>query len=394
MLGEAARVFGPYQSGTRWRVVCVVAGARKSKIFDSRDAAQAAADSLRASLTGVAPRPIRLVLDQYLAHKRQQGLRAVSLRNLDCKLRKHLDQDAPLASIDPAHAQALYLGWTQQLAVATQRMLLRYVRGFFAWCVHRGELRQNPFAQVAPIGVARSGKPQLRVDEARLLYAHLQQQAQQGDDTALGLLLMLLLGLRSAEVQGLHVRDVDAQGSRLCVAMSDYPGKTAHAPRVLPVDLPTLRTELCQRRGDRAPSAVLLGAPHGVSSKRLRGHLERACLVLALPRICPHSLRGLHATLAIQQGATAPQVAAALGHGSPAISQRHYIAPGSEQVAHASRMAQLLAPAVPSVSPSRPAGLASAADVVLALLNSLGPDDRASVLAAIRPGADGPQDDQ
>lgn len=386
MLGEAARVFGPYQSGTRWRVVCVVAGARKSKIFDSRDAAQAAADSLRTSLTKVAPRPIRAVLDEYLAHKRQQGLVALSLRNLDCKLRKHLDQDAPLASVDSAQAQALYLGWTQQLAVATQRMLLRYARGFFAWCVHRGELRRNPFAEVAPIGVVRSGKPQLRVDEARVLYAHLQQQAQRGDDTALGLLLMLLLGLRSAEVQGLRVRDVDAQGSRLCVAMSDYRGKTAHAPRVLQVDLPLLRTQLCQRRGDRAPSQVLLGAPQGVSSKRLRGQLERACLALALPRVCPHSLRGLHATLAIQQGATAPHVAAALGHGSPVITQRHYIAPGSEQAAHASRLALLLAPTVPSVSPPPPAAVASAADLVLALLNSLGPDDRASVLAALDPG--------
>ncbi|HEX3679243.1 MAG TPA: hypothetical protein VHU90_05950 [Galbitalea sp.] len=39
----------------------------------------------------------------------------------------------------------------------------------------------------------------------------------------------------------------------------------------------------------------------------------------------PHSLRGLHATLASGFGATSHAVAAALGHTSFAVTARHYV---------------------------------------------------------------------
>ncbi|MBL9003243.1 MAG: hypothetical protein JNJ46_03300, partial [Myxococcales bacterium] len=38
------------------------------------------------------------------------------------------------------------------------------------------------------------------------------------------------------------------------------------------------------------------------------------CDAANVPRVCPHSLRGLHATLAIEEGASGEAVARALGH--------------------------------------------------------------------------------
>ncbi len=51
--------------------------------------------------------------------------------------------------------------------------------------------------------------------------------------------------------------------------------------------------------------------------------MGRLCRLANVPIICPHSLRGLHATLALEGGATADSVAKALGHGSFAMTARH-----------------------------------------------------------------------
>lgn len=45
---------------------------------------------------------------------------------------------------------------------------------------------------------------------------------------------------------------------------------------------------------------------------------------LAVSADCPRSLRGLHATLAVQSGCALHVVAASLGHGSTEMTPRHY----------------------------------------------------------------------
>ena len=56
----------------------------------------------------------------------------------------------------------------------------------------------------------------------------------------------------------------------------------------------------------------------------------------------PHSLRGLHATLALEGGATADAVAKALGHSSFATTAQHYASPSSVANSRSSRVAQAL----------------------------------------------------
>ena len=69
-----------------------------------------------------------------------------------------------------------------------------------------------------------------------------------------------------------------------------------------------------------------------------------------MPVVCPHSLRGLHATLATEAGATSHVVAAALGHTSPAVTQAHYIQSGTTQRARTRRVAGKLGAALAIVS--------------------------------------------
>ena len=63
-----------------------------------------------------------------------------------------------------------------------------------------------------------------------------------------------------------------------------------------------------------------------------------------MPKVCPHSLRGLHATLALEEGATSDAVARALGHTSFAITAKHYASADSVVNSRVTRASQLLSP--------------------------------------------------
>jgi integrase len=66
--------------------------------------------------------------------------------------------------------------------------------------------------------------------------------------------------------------------------------------------------------------------------------LHAFCDEAGVPRVCTHSLRGLHATLATEAGATSHAVAGALGHTSPAVTHAHYIERGATRRATTKRV--------------------------------------------------------
>ena len=98
--------------------------------------------------------------------------------------------------------------------------------------------------------------------------------------------------------------------------------------------------------------------------------VQQLCDAAAVPRVCPHSLRGLHATLAIEEGASGEAVARALGHTSFEITAKHYASPDSVANARLEKVGQSLAPE----------RLAAPASRIDQLLSSLTPEE----LAALR----------
>src|SRR5262245_54285860 len=79
-----------------------------------------------------------------------------------------------------------------------------------------------------------------------------------------------------------------------------------------------------------------------LTATTLHHALRRSCKKAGIPIVCPHSLRGLHSTLAVQAGATCSLVAQALGHGSTDVTKRHYIAPSALESARSARVASAL----------------------------------------------------
>jgi integrase len=378
MGGKVASVYGPYQNGDKWRLVLLSAdGRRKSKVLDTYEEAERVKASVAASLSDDAKAPIGMAIDAFMADKRKQGLKPGSLRCWADRLAL-LPQEIGVAQLSPSDAQALYDTWVGEVAVATHRGRLRFVRSFFAWAIDRGYATVNPFAKVKGIGKPRRGKLQPRVDEARKLYAELFRLAWAGESPAGCLLVQILHGARSSEVWGLRVRDVDAGATRLHVAADG--GKTANATRTLEIDVPELQALLLHIREGKQPGDYLFARNCSAASTNsaLYKYLHKQCDRLGIPRVCPHSLRGLHATVAVQSGVTSRAVAGVLGHGSDEVTRRHYIAPGTEQAGNARQLAALLAPAE---SP-KPTQTPSLAELVTAL-RALSPEDRQALAAAV-----------
>lgn len=212
------------------------------------------------------------------------------------------------------------------LAADTHRNYLAEAKTFLGWCVTRKMLRSNPLAEVRGVGRRQHGKEQLTSDEAcRWLDTALEMAAD--EPGAVAAALLLLCALRCGEVVERVVRDVDAGGKILRITS----GKTRAAIR--PVRIPLVIRphvlELCQ---GKAPTDRLFGQ-HWRDWPR--HWVERICEKAKVPKVCAHSMRGLHATLSITAGMSPELVAACLGHESSATTLESYALPGSAEAAAA-----------------------------------------------------------
>ncbi len=96
----------------------------------------------------------------------------------------------------------------------------------------------------------------------------------------------------------------------------------------------------------KSPDALLFGPGKPLNNDYLWDRLQRYRVLAGVPKVCPHSLRGLHSTIAMGRGAISGVVAADLGHGSFAITARHYVNP--QTLANAKARAVLRSVAKPS----------------------------------------------
>ena len=380
-MAKECRVTGPYAEGGKFRLVVFMPD-RRSLWCQSRQEADALKEQIERTIADHASRTVGDALAEYIAHLRRNGLKESSLSCIAFRLSHFLPQDRSLGSISPDVAATLYSDETARVtkfgrpvAACTHRMLLRQTKAFFRWAVdERRYLSANPFDKVKPVGRVNTGKAQLTIDEARKLNAWLIQRAESGDEGATAALTQLVLGLRSSEVLGRRVRDLDDGGRALCIPG----GKTKNARRSLEIESEPLRVLLQRQTVGKHPEDLLFGTGKPLHNDYLWDRLQRYCVLAGVPKVCPHSLRGLHSTIAMERGATSGVVAAALGHGSFAITARHYVNPDTLANAKARKVSAALAgPTAPS-EPQRAdlSGLSAA-------LAALSPDELAAVLRSV-----------
>lgn len=350
------RVNGPYFDAPtgkyKLRVYTSYADKGSDLYFDTEKAARQQMSAMQRQLNAPTHRRVDRLLDQYMKEKEQSGQAKPQsckdqLRGLRAFFASCLDDD--VTRLTPKVAAELY---KEAIAVpnhngtarqpATHRFYLALAKGFCQWVVRKGVLRHNPFNEVVPIGRVSAGKKQLRVEEARM-YAETAFRLfdEKGDKMALASVVPLYLGLRASEVLKRQVRDVDAGGSLLWIDG----GKTKNARRHLKIEAKGLQERLLLLTRDRTPEEPLFyygetGKPRRYTA--LWATTQRICKAAGVPLVCPHSFRGLWATLSVESGAASSAVAASLGHGSFAMTARHYAQPEAVANARSARVVDML----------------------------------------------------
>ena len=338
---QAVRIFGPYHESEkkRWRVVVSGSRSRVNLFCKSQQEAAAVVSALHGELHAASSLLLGNALKLYLDHKALAGLKPASLRSVEGKLSRLLPLEQTVKSITENSARALYSELMAQpgkkglMAAATHHAALRGVKEFWRWLIETQRASSNPWTAVKPVGRAEFGKQQARHGEAELLDRALFEDAKKGNEGALALLLQIYAGLRSSEVLALRVADIDRITAREGVKQTQVyvlRGKTRNAKRSIKLyeGVAALLHKFCE---GRSPTERVFAANRSQQPKPpwLWKRLRTYCRRLGLPRLCPHSLRGLNATLAIEGGATTDAVAASLGHANFAITAKHYADPSA-----------------------------------------------------------------
>ena len=294
----ATRILGPYQDGSRWRVVQFVDGKRTSRTATTREKALQIKATLRPP--SAPPRPtLGAALREYDSHLRFGRRQATATcehaqRTLSAFLGGSADE--PITSLTSLkarklarfeHPQAQRI--RRRYAVNTRYTVLGHAFRFFDWAKSHRYVERNPFDGVRPVGLLGPGPAPLTLERARTLAAVTLHGAA-NDPGALGALLILVMGLRSGQVLSLRVADVDLDQRRLKISIAADRSRTVLIPDLL---LPCLRAA----QTGKLPDALLIGPGR---TGKVRPHnflwraVQRLCKQAGVTSTCPRSLRKLH----------------------------------------------------------------------------------------------------
>lgn len=309
------RAYGPYPHRDRWRVVVVGAdGIRVAATFASEAKAKERIAEVNAEAIG---RTVSDAIDAYLA---TSTAKTRSKKTIEHRLRGITgEKDRLLRRLTPPVARELFEARAAVTSGDTQFHELASARAFAKWCIAKGWIKSDPFFGLLPTKPRKRGKPQLRIDESRKL---LDVCLAEDSKAATAVALALLCGMRASSVTDRAVRDLD-DGARVLWIEDD---KTDAGDRRLEVP-EVLRARLAALAAGRSGGARLFG---DVNRHWLRYHARRLAKLAGVQVVSPHSLRGTHASLA-RPAVPVEHVARVLGHAGPAVTQRHYLAPGLER---------------------------------------------------------------
>lgn len=316
-------VYGPYKRVNKrgdatYRIVIKSGAIQVAQSFRTEDEALKAAARERAALqVRTVDEAVSAYLDYLRDDRHRPTITITTLRNSITRIvRPSLDR--PLLSLTPAKAKECYglIARSGEFRPDTHQNSLRDARSAWKWMGKEGWVPRNPWDGIEPIGERTKGKTQLRRDEARKLLAYCVDRLDESGVVAS--LLCLLLAMRISEVVALRGRDIDDGGRLLWIDK----GKTRHAKRELEVPGP-LQAVLRARAKEAGSAGRLFPFTRNWVSYWCRVLCEQAEVTV----VAGHALRGTHATLATQAGATSHLVAAALGHGSTRVTEAHYTQP-------------------------------------------------------------------
>jgi len=335
---------GPYKHGNRWRVHFVAGSGRDRtttyETFDAERDAQECYDAARDEAQGFT---VSDAVKAFVAAKRADGCAPLTIvayeGRLNILLAAHLKR--PLRSV--AHRGAeLYTAAIDGRSADGHQNLLVVGRLWGRWCVKRGWLRADPFADVDPVGRRTHGadKARLSMDESRQLEAWcLAHPSDQGAILTLG---YLYLGTRCSELAARDVRDLDDGGRILLIGRT----KTRAGRRKMAIP-DALRAMLAARCAGRPGDAPIFTDARGARMGRntARDHVRRVCAAAGVAELPPQAIRRTWASLADEVSVAPLDIARGLGHATgvaPKVTGQAYRERGAAEVAQGGRVLRVL----------------------------------------------------
>ena len=347
------RLLGPYRHEGAWRCRIVTSVGRSwAPTAATETEALQGAEKQAATLARQGSITIRDSIEAYVRSKQVADARPSTLDGTRRSLIVYFTGllDWPVGRLTPRRAQECYDAlqtWVgprgHTLAVATHRSYVQMARSWGRWVVAKGWMRgPSPVDVVKGVGRKKRGKPQLSLDEARRLYATALDVARQGDEGGVAVLMAISMGLRTSEILSRTPRDLDNEGTVLRITDSPLLGfkaknDSAKRPVAVPLDLQPVLAKMCEGRLPTAPlfpSATRTGRR---PRQWMPVQVNRLCSLASVPKVCPHSLRGVSATAAAAAGALPELVAKMLGHTDSTMTTQHYIASGTTETAQLER---------------------------------------------------------
>ena len=309
------------------------------------------------------PPPGRLTIGQLVERwleTEQRRWKPRTLANYRNLYRRHVEPElgrVPLAKLAPDRLQRFL---DRLPGERTPSHVYRLLHRCFRWAEAMGWLSTNPCDRVRPPGYTPRRPVLPDLDAVRRLVQHCLDSA----DTGAPLVgFLLVTGCRLCEALALRWSDVDwstgtvrieRSGQHVAGAWVESAPKTAAGRRVVaigPTGLAFLRkqrTLVAERRLRAGPTwrdlDLVFCGTHGqpLQQRTVVSALDRICREAGVPRLTPHGLRHLHASLLLSAGVSITDVSQRLGHASSAITLQVYSHALSDGRAAAERFERLL----------------------------------------------------
>jgi integrase len=327
---EYPYVCGPYEHGSKFRLVIVTGrnrSGRQSHIetFEDRDRAVRTKRELERQAAG-AGKTVADAVKAYLEQISKKGNKDGTVTTARYQLAQLLDMTMPLVDLNRRTAQELYDALVaRDVAVDTHRNALAKGRGFGKFCIAKGWMRINPFADIEGVGRRKKGKEQLGFDETRKYEdACFKLWNETKDRGAVAGLLALMFSMRATEVSQLLARDVDNKGRILRIAETEAKSEASKRMAAVPPRYRPILRELAETPA--TPDGHLFALASGKPANRgwVLRNVRRLMKVAGVKVITAHGLRGTSATIGAAHSG-AQTMSTALGHTSVSMTRDHYI---------------------------------------------------------------------
>jgi len=256
--------------------------------------------------------------------------------------------DAPITSITPEQVRGWYAGMKN--TPTQQANAYGLMKSILKQAVEEHLIAENPCRVRG--GSQKETAKQIEVLTVAQLTQYIEALPER---RRIPLLLAGWCGLRSGEVRGLRMQDLDFDAGVVHVRQGVVrvkgklligPPKTKAGIRSVSIPphlLPGLKVWLAQQR-DRPRDALAFPGGDGVSPMNdttLYYAHEQGRNAIGMPGLTVHALRHTSATLAAQLGATIAELQARIGHSTPNMAMRYQHVAADRDAQLAARMSQL-----------------------------------------------------